>query len=152
MGQSQSGIRSILTATFLITLITLGFSTPAFSQDCDQKRSTQKAPDSFAKLKNPLQATPENVSAGRELFTHTAKPLACIQCHGINGNGHGMMAKGMAPKPRDFTCSAMMNQISDGQLFWVIKNGSQGTGMMAYKSLEENQIWQLILHIRQLGK
>ncbi|PIR00296.1 MAG: cytochrome C [Nitrospinae bacterium CG11_big_fil_rev_8_21_14_0_20_45_15] len=152
MKQSHSGIRSILTATFLITLVTLGFSAPAFSQDCVQKRSTPKAPDSIAKLENPLQATPENTSAGQELFNHTAKPLACIQCHGINGNGHGMMARGMEPKPRDFTCSAMMSQIPDGQLFWIIKNGSQGTGMMAYKALEENQIWQLILHIRHLGK
>jgi len=36
-------------------------------------------------------------------------------------------------------------------LFWIIKNGSQGTGMMAYKAMEDNQIWQLILHIRHLA-
>jgi len=151
MKQRHSGIGSILTATFLIAF-TLGFSGPAFAQDCVQKRSTQNAPEAIAKLENPLQATPENIAAGEKLFNHTAKPLACIQCHGINGNGHGMMARGMAPKPRDFTCSEMMKQIADGQLFWIIKNGSQGTGMMAYKAMEDNQIWQLILHIRHLAK
>jgi mono/diheme cytochrome c family protein len=61
------------------------------------------------------------------------------------------MAKGMKPSPRDFSCQAMMNKISDGQLFWVIKNGSKGTGMMGFKSLNDDQIWQVVSYIRQFS-
>ena len=43
-----------------------------------------------------------------------------------------------------------MQDISDGQMFWIIKNGSQGTGMMAFPNMPDNQIWQLIHYIRTL--
>ena len=45
-----------------------------------------------------------------------------------------------------------MKEIPDGQLFWVIKNGSHGTGMPAYPELTEKQIWQLVLHLRGLSQ
>jgi len=44
-----------------------------------------------------------------------------------------------------------MKDISDGQLYWVIKNGSVGTGMMAFSGMPDNQIWQLIHYIRTLA-
>ncbi len=37
-----------------------------------------------------------------------------------------------------------------GQLFWIIKNGSPGTGMLSFKGLKEEQIWQILLYVRQL--
>jgi hypothetical protein len=64
----------------------------------------------------------------------------------------GMMAPGLNPAPRNFTCAETMKEISDGQMFWVIKNGSQGTGMLAYSELTEKQVWLLVLHLRRLGK
>ena len=43
-----------------------------------------------------------------------------------------------------------MEDLPDGQLFWVIKNGSKGTAMPAHKfSLRDDQVWQLILFIRK---
>jgi Cytochrome C oxidase, cbb3-type, subunit III len=46
----------------------------------------------------------------------------------------------------------MMRELSDGQLFWVIKNGSAGTGMMSFAGLPDDQVWQLIAYIRSLAK
>jgi len=43
-----------------------------------------------------------------------------------------------------------MRDLLDGQLFWVIQNGSRGTAMPAHKFfLDKEQIWQLILYIRK---
>jgi hypothetical protein len=64
----------------------------------------------------------------------------------------GMMAPGLNPPPRNFTCTETMKNIPDGQMFWVIKNGSSGTGMVAYKSLKDEHIWQIILYLRTLAK
>ena len=47
---------------------------------------------------------------------------------------------------------AMMKDIPDGQLFWIIKNGSPGTGMMAFSGLPDEQVWQLVQYIRSLAK
>ncbi len=117
---------------------------------CPQLRYTVKAPDGFLKLKNPLESDSINLIAGEALFHTDAQPTACKVCHGSNGNGMGMMSPGLNPPPRNFLCFDTMKNISDGQMFWIIRNGSSGTGMVAYKSLSDEQIWQIILYLRTL--
>ncbi|OGW15187.1 MAG: cytochrome C [Nitrospinae bacterium RIFCSPLOWO2_12_FULL_47_7] len=118
---------------------------------CPQMRTVPQAPDTFIAMKNPLSSTAKSRNAGESLFQLQAEPTACKICHGPNGNGLGMMAQGAGAVPRNFTCVETMKDISDGQLFWVIKNGSGGTGMPAYKFLSDNQIWQLILYLRNFS-
>jgi len=67
------------------------------------------------------------------------------------GSGNGSMAISMNPKPRNFTCKQTMKDISDGQLFWIIKNGSKGTAMQANSYLSDKKIWQLVHYIRSLS-
>jgi len=118
---------------------------------CPQVRFTAPAPDEFLKLKNPLKSDSKNLFAGESLFHTDAQPTACKICHGSTGNGMGMMAPGLNPPPRNFSCSETMKNISDGQMFWVVKNGSPDTGMVAYKSLSDVQVWQIILYLRTLA-
>jgi len=115
---------------------------------CPQTRATPQAPDEFVKMKNPLTLTIENLERGEDLYQWSAEPSACKVCHGATGNGFGMMAQGLSAMPRNFACPQTMHAIPDGQLFWVIKNGTP-TGMPAYKFISDNQIWQLILYLRQ---
>lgn len=119
---------------------------------CPQPRFTQKAPEAIYNLKNPLESTAKNLKNGEMLYQAKAKPMACKFCHGASGDGKGLMARGSNPPPRDFTCSETSNSIPDGQLFWIIKNGSPGTGMLAYRSLKDEQIWQILLYVRQLAQ
>jgi len=118
---------------------------------CPQVRFTVPAPDEFLKLKNPLKSDSKNLFAGESLFHTDAQPTACKICHGSTGNGMGMMAPGLNPPPRNFSCSETMKNISDGQMFWVVKNGLPDTGMVAYKSLSDEQVWQIILYLRTLA-
>ena len=118
---------------------------------CPQVRFTVSAPDEFLRLKNPLNPDSINLFAGESLFHTDAQPTACKICHGSTGNGMGMMAPGLNPPPRNFSCSETMKNISDGQMFWVVKNGSPNTGMVAYKSLSDKQVWQIILYLRALA-
>ena len=119
---------------------------------CVQPRKTAKAPDAFLTKTNPLSSSAGAIKAGKELFLKTAQPVACVMCHGEQGDGKGLMGAALMPPPRNFTCGAMMRDISDGQLFWIIKNGSPGTGMMSFASLPDEQVWQLIHYIRSLAK
>lgn len=139
-------------SSFIVSLMFLIGSDFALAEDCIQKRNTLQAPDNIYKQVNPLNSSTETIAAGEKLYQKDAKPLACVQCHGVSGKGNGVMAIGMTPKPRDFSCSAMMKDIPDGQLFWIIKNGSKGTGMMGFGSLIDNQIWQVVSYIRKLSK
>ncbi len=119
---------------------------------CPQPRFTKQAPDEIYNLENPLEPTPENLKKGKLLYLTKAKPMPCKLCHGASGDGRGPMARGFDPPPRDFTCSETINGVPEGQLFWIIKNGSPGTGMLAFKGLKDEQIWQILLYVRQLAQ
>lgn len=119
---------------------------------CPQPRQTKQAPPEFQRLTNPIPATEANIQAGKRLFQETAKPLACKQCHGEKGDGRGPLGAALVPPPRNFTCSDTMKTISDGQMFWIIKHGSPGTGMMAFANLSDQEVWQLIQYIRTLAQ
>ncbi len=125
----------------------------AASGICPQARNTPLASSRQQKTVNPLPASTDNVLAGEKLYRKDAKPTACAQCHGRRGNGNGRLAPKLIPPPRNFTCTETMNTISDGQLFWIIKNGSRGTEMPAHKAtLRDKEIWQLIHFIRQFSR
>jgi hypothetical protein len=119
--------------------------------ECPQERKTKKAPRLFYDLKNPLLKSVEHKIKGKLLYEKTARPLQCILCHGINGNGDGDPDFKSTPKSRNFTCKKTMTKISDGQLFWIIKNGSAGTSMPEYTDLNDKSIWQLIIYIREFS-
>jgi mono/diheme cytochrome c family protein len=119
---------------------------------CPQPRNTQQAPDQFLAMTNPLPASSQAVQGGKSLFQESAKPLACMNCHGTKGEGAGAMGMAFQPPPRNFTCGQTMKNLPDGQLFWVIKNGSPGTGMMSFGNLSDDEVWQLIHYIRSLAK
>ena len=119
---------------------------------CPQNRTTVQAPDKTLNQKNPIKRTYELLYEGESLFQVDAQPTACKICHGVSGNGLGIMAQGLNPPPRNFTCAETMKNISDGQLFWVIRNGSPGTGMPAFKDLSDREIWLIVHYLRKLSK
>ena len=116
---------------------------------CPQSRNTKQAPPKYKKKINPLLATTQNIEKGKLLYQVEAKPTACKMCHGIRGNGNGLLARGLEPAPRNFTCKETMEVISEGQLFWIIKNGSKGTAMPSHKfTLSDRDIWQIIYYLK----
>ena len=119
--------------------------------DCPQQRSTLKAPDDLYTLSNPEKATAEGIAAGRKLYEKAANP-ACEICHGLKGDGNGAIATQFLPRPRNFTCAEVLHELPDGQLFWIVRNGSPETGMPPYKKLTDSQIWQIILYLRTFAK
>jgi len=113
---------------------------------CPQPRKTKSAPANVAKMDKTGKA---DAAKGKLIFTKTAKPMACKMCHGDKGDGGGKLGAALKPKPRNFTCAETMKKVSPGQMFYIIKNGSKGTGMVAHKkTLKDDQIWDVIKYIR----
>jgi mono/diheme cytochrome c family protein len=126
-----------------------GFAGQGF---CPQARTTVQAPDDILKQTNPLEPSQEVLYSGETLFQVDVQPAACKICHGVNGNGLGIMAQGLNPPPRNFNCKETMKEVSDGQLFWIIRNGSPGTGMPAFKNLKDREIWQIVHYLRKFSQ
>ncbi|QPJ62336.1 MAG: cytochrome c [Candidatus Nitronauta litoralis] len=125
---------------------------PSVLGACPQVRKTHQAPSDILGLKNPLEPTEKNLKKGKILYLRKARPLACKHCHGLEGDGKGYKAVNMIPPPRNFTCAKTMKEITDGQMFWIIKNGSKNTEMQAYDKLKDTQVWQLVLYLRKFSK
>lgn len=150
--QGVADVMAYLKATFKGGAEAAQAAPGAPSGVCPQPRKTVKAPEEFLATTNPLPASAGTINAGKTLFLKTAQPVACAMCHGNEGNGQGFMGAALIPPPRNFTCGKMMKELPDGQLFWVIKHGSPGTGMMSFAGLPDDQVWQLIHYIRSLAK
>lgn len=96
------------------------------------------------KLQNPVASDPEAFAKGRLLFAAN-----CRVCHGPPDVGPDADT-GLSPPPRDFNSAAFQNARTDGELFYVIKNGVEGTSMLPWASrLAEREIWYLVTYIRE---
>lgn len=140
-------------AVALVSMLVLpsgwaGHKNPAY-QACPQPRFTGKAPDLLYNRINPLENNRSNRRAGRELYEDVSNP-PCGACHGKDGEGDGQLSAQFDPPPRNFACAATVQGISDGQLHWIIQNGSPGTGMPPFNYLTDEEIWQLVIYLRSL--
>ena len=76
----------------------------------------------------------------------------CAACHANNGSGDVEMGKNMYPKAPDMR-QPETQQMTDGELFFVIQNGIRMTGMPAWSSgsqHDEQDSWKLVRFIRHL--
>src|SRR5712672_2494653 len=91
-------------------------------------RSARKmaAPSGAHNIKNPVPDSPE---VQREARLHFADH--CAICHGNDGSGDTMIGHGLYPKPPDLREQGTQN-LSDGDIFWIIQNGVRLTGMPAF--------------------
>jgi len=142
----------LISITIWVFGASLAFADQPDKAQCPQNRTTPDAPAKFAELKNPLEATEKRIKKGKVLFIDTAQPMQCLHCHGARGDGTGELGLQADPPARNFTCAETMKSVSDGQMFWVIKNGIKGTAMPAYPDLADWQIWVLIHYVRQFGE
>src|SRR5512142_1222270 len=103
-------------------------------------------PRSDQHRQNPMQPSAENLQAGRELFL-----AQCASCHGIDARGRTRMGRNLSPRVPDLRSQDTQN-LSDGEIHYIIANGVELTGMPAWKSPQESddQLWQLVLFIRSL--
>jgi mono/diheme cytochrome c family protein len=100
-------------------------------------------------MKSPIISTLENVTKGKAVFE--GKGL-CFKCHGLEGRGNGRLAEFLDPSPRNFTNPEWQKNRTDGELLWIIKNGSEGTGMvsMAPSEISVEEAWYVVTYIRSL--
>ncbi len=96
---------------------------------------------------NPFPDTPAHLKQGKALFHGKG---FCVTCHGKDGKGLGKIPGLRGKLPRDFTDQAWQAARTDGELFWILKNGSPGTDMASFIPLvlTEDEAWQIILYVR----
>jgi mono/diheme cytochrome c family protein len=86
------------------------------------------------------------VQAGARAFA----TRGCTNCHGGPGVGWAKFSEGLNPGPPDLKDIA--NGIEPRQLFWVIKNGIDMTGMPSFGTIEvpDKEIWSIVAFVKKL--
>ena len=138
--RSQKIFLAILLGVIALPLM----SAKAFHQDIYQPRAPESFLAELQDMDNPFSPTPENIEEGRNLFVGRG---LCVSCHGVNGKG----VKVPGHEPRDFTDAKWQEVRTDGEMMWVLKNGSPGTSMpiRVGKVISEEEGWKVILYIRK---
>jgi mono/diheme cytochrome c family protein len=118
-------------------LFTLVFAALLHAQNVNyQQNPNWRVPADAAEKKNPLADKPELAAGGRKMFGRY-----CAECHGPTGGGVKKAADLQLP---------MVQEQTDGALFWKLTNGNPDHGMPPWSRLPELQRWQLVLFLRTL--
>jgi mono/diheme cytochrome c family protein len=129
------------------TLKTHGFSArekpSPFERFLARRARSLATPAAAKKMNNPLTPTPLDVAEGRDHFADH-----CAVCHANNGSGKTEMGRNMYPPAPDMR-EGETQRLSDGELFYIIKNGIRFTGMPGWGGEDEDN-WKLVLFIRHL--
>ena len=97
-------------------------------------------PAKEASVVNPIVADDASLQRGKEVYESS-----CLKCHGEEGRGDGPSRT----NPDDFRAD-YVKTLSDGESFYIISNGIEGSAMTGFTYLDEDQRWHLVNYIRAL--
>jgi mono/diheme cytochrome c family protein len=134
----------------LSVLFLLAFSVPAQEPSpspTPQKTTSYAAiPVQAAKQANPVRPGPESLARAKKWWT-----LDCEMCHNKSGDGKGETAKDMKLTMVDFGDPATLKDRTDGEIYWIIKNGHNDMPAEGSRITTE-QGWDLVNYVRSLAK
>lgn len=105
-----------------------------------QKSIARQAPV----LKNPIEASDENLLSGMKIFHD-----ACDGCHGIADKKSVWGTTDFYPRVPQFGFEAP--HLPDWQIYWVAKNGIRYTGMGGYDpEMPDTEAWKVALFLSRL--
>jgi mono/diheme cytochrome c family protein len=94
---------------------------------------------------NPIKPDTESMTRAKKIYGYE-----CAMCHGEDGAGAGDLSKNMKAKMGDFRDPATLKARTDGELFYIIKNGSgemEGEG----GRVKPDDTWGLVNYLRSLS-
>ncbi len=95
---------------------------------------------------NPVKPTAESQAHAKKIWGYD-----CALCHGDKGDGKGDVADSMKLTLKDYTKPDSLKDMTDGQMFDIIKNGK---GQMPGETgrAKPDDIWNLVIFIRNMSK
>ena len=138
-------------APVLPALLLLVLALPAQQQQISTPKPTTTTPYAAIPVQaikepNPVKATPESLARARRWWG-----LDCAMCHGAAGDGKGETARDMKLTVVDFTDPATLKDRTDGELFYIIKNGHQDMPPEGPR-IKTEEGWDLVNYVRAFAK
>ena len=138
--------RKLLLLALLVLLAAFSPKKPPSNATTEKTPSYQGIPVSAAKQANPVAASPESLARAKRWWA-----MDCEMCHGKNGDGKGETAKEMKLTMEDFTNSDMLKDRTDGEIFYIIKNGHNDMPAEGER-VKNDETWDLVNYVRAFAK
>ena len=94
-------------------------------------------PDADRQKANPYAGQNDAIAAGNRIFLDK-----CAKCHGDDGTGR---------KKKPSLRTDRVQKATDGEIFWLLKNGSLKHGMPSWSAMPEPMRWQVVTFVKSLG-
>ncbi len=132
----------------LVLLAIFLFTTTALTQQqsAASKSSYAAIPVEATKTPNPVKSSSDSLARAKKWWT-----LDCEMCHGKTGDGKGETAQEMKLTMMDFTKADTLKERTDGDLFYIIKNGHNDMPAEGPR-VKTEEAWDLVNYVRALVK
>ncbi|WP_263365883.1 c-type cytochrome [Edaphobacter bradus] len=104
-------------------------------------------PAEAAKMVNPVKPTPESQAHAKKIFGYD-----CAMCHGVNGDGKGDLVGDLKLKMKDYTDPAALKDFTDGELFYIIRNGKGQMPAEEVARANPEDVWNMVILVRSFAK
>jgi mono/diheme cytochrome c family protein len=98
----------------------------------------KKVPADYHSRTNPYAGQADAIAGGGKLFADH-----CAKCHGAD-------ALGTEKKP-SLRSERVQKEATEGDIFWLLKNGNLAKGMPTWSSIPEPSRWEIVAYVRSLG-
>jgi mono/diheme cytochrome c family protein len=97
----------------------------------------KKVPADYHSRTNPYAGQADAIAGGGKLFADH-----CAKCHGADALGTG--------KKPSLRSDRVQREATEGDIFWLLKNGNLGKGMPTWSSIPEPSRWEIVAYVRSL--
>ena len=127
---------------------------PEFQQQIAQILSVKCGRPMAPKLLGNDVVSSKHMKRGAEIYSRY-----CVQCHGVNGDGNGVAAQYLIPKPRNYTmgifkftsCTYGYKPLRD-DLIRTVRRGIRGTSMPAFSLLPRGDLEAVVDYVIALAR
>jgi mono/diheme cytochrome c family protein len=98
----------------------------------------RKVPADYHSRTNPYAGQADAIAGGGKLFADH-----CAKCHGNDALGTG--------KKPSLRSDRVQNVATEGDIFWLLKNGNLAKGMPTWSAIPEPSRWQIVAFVKSLG-
>jgi mono/diheme cytochrome c family protein len=97
----------------------------------------KNVPDADRQKPNPYAGQKDTILGGNRIFLDK-----CAKCHGEDGTGR---------KKKPSLRTDRVQKATDGEIFWLLKNGDLKHGMPSWSAMPEPMRWQVVTFVKSLG-
>jgi mono/diheme cytochrome c family protein len=148
--EEETMLKHAIALSALIISCALAFAQESQKPGDKPVSAENPIPPEARKQTNPVKPTAASLAQAKKTYGYD-----CAMCHGTDGDGKGDLAVDIKLNLPDYRDSASLKDLTDGELFYIIKNGKK-TDKSDMPSegdrAKPDEIWNLVIYVRSFAK